>query len=467
MTTTYQIEGTMSAADKADLVELLKTLEQKLTRNLLKNMYYDMKNTLKDMGVAIPPELTSFASVVGWPKKAVDALANRSIFEGFVCDDEEIGKEVATVLEQNRFDMLCRQGTRSELIHSCAFFTISKGDTAKGEPAVIVSAYSAENAAGIWDHRQKRLKAGLTVIARDKKNSSKPSQIYFRTDTHVYELKSSGGRWTVVDTVKHSMGRPPMEVFAYDPTIDRPFGRSRINRSVMDIADAAMRASLRAELAAEFFTTPQKYILGIQSDAFDKKSPLEAYIGHILAIGSNEDGEMPKVGQFDPMSMGPHTEYMKTLATRFAGETSLPVSSLGVVQDNPASAEAIYASKEELVIEAQNLNSSNAAALKNICYMVLAQLQGKSFNEIVKQYGRTIRPKFKSPAMPSIVSQSDAIVKQVAAMPWLAETRIVLEELGYSESQIVQMLEEKRRSNARVALLGSLSTSEVVEENEL
>jgi hypothetical protein len=38
---------------------------------------------------------------------------------------------------------------------------------------------------------------------------------------------------------------------------------------------------------------------------------------------------------------------LRQLAAQFAGETGVPLNSLGVVQDNPSSAEAIYATRRK------------------------------------------------------------------------------------------------------------------------
>lgn len=462
----YQIEG-LNEELSLELQTLLEVLETKTERNRLKVQYYDMKNRLRDMGVSIPPQLTRFQSVVGWAKKAVDALANRSIFEGFIHEDEEADSQIRAILEQNRFDLLVKQATRSELINSCAFITVSKGDTTSHEPEIIISTYSAENASGIWDFRRKRLKAGMTVVGRGKVGSSEnePVRIYYYTDNAVYDLARFGSAFKVVGYYEHKMGRPLIEVLANDATIDRPFGRSRINRSVMSLADSAMRAALRAEVASEFYTAPQRWIMGVDDDIFRDKDRFEAYMGTFFAITSNEDGEAPKTGQYDAMSMQPHVDYLRSLAVRFAGETSLPISSLGVVQDNPPSAEAIYASKEDLIIEAQNLNHSNTPSLKNICLMILAILRDTSIYEVMRTDASAISVKFKSPAMPSIVSQSDAMVKQVAAIPWLAETRVALEELGYSEEQIGRMLSEKRRATG-IMTIRELAKADADADNE-
>ena len=78
---------------------------------------------------------------------------------------------------------------------------------------------------------------------------------------------------------------------------------------------------------------------------------------------------------------------------------------------------------------------------------------------------RTLATRWGDPAHPSIVSQSDAIVKQVAAMPWLASSPVILEELGYSSSQIARLMSDKRRAEAS-GLLERLQSSRPAQTSE-
>ena len=61
----------------------------------------------------------------------------------------------------------------------------------------------------------------------------------------------------------------------------------------------------------------------------------------------------------------------------------------------------------------------------------------------------SLQARFRNPSMPSVVSQSDAMVKQISAIPWLADTEVALEELGYDESQITRLMDAKRRGEGR------------------
>lgn len=443
--TITSVDG-LPEAETDMLSELIDVWQDKYSRNSLKVDYYNSKNRLKDLGISIPPPLQQVETVVGWPAKAVDALAVRSRFDGYTFPDGE-DHGLTDILQRNNFRKLYAKAVLDELITSCSFLTVSAGG--EGEPGAIISAYTSLQAAAVWDMRKKRIKYGLTVVDIEKKEPSGeaiPVWVNLYTDDSVWEIKNTESGWTSRRNT-HSLGRPMMEPLAYRSTLERPFGRSRISRAVMSITDSAVRCALRSEVAAEFNTAPQKYILGADSDVFGDKSRWEAYIGNWLLLTRDEEGEMPSVGQLSQGSMQQHIEYMRSLAARFSGETAVPVSELGIIHDNPSSAEAIYAAKETLVIEAENLNEDNGEALKNIGMMAIALSQGKSLNDLTDEE-RAIIPRFKNPARPSLVSQADAIVKAVNAFPWMADSRVALEEFGFDEDQVLRLDADKQRALA-------------------
>lgn len=433
-------------AEEQDMLDrLYKVWNGKLARNQLRKKYYRAQNKLNDLGIAIPPNLKTLETALGWPAKAVDMLATRSRFDGFVYKGECEG--IDDVLAENNFKLLYQQAVNSELIHSCAFVTVSRGG--EGDPGVLVSAYSAENAAGEWDSRRKRLKCGFTVVEVDE-DTKMPTWMNLYTDYAVIEMRKEYGVWHA-ERLMHGLGRPLMEALVNRPELDRPMGKSRISRAVMSITDSAIRTALRSEVSAEFFTSPQKYLLGVDDSIFANQSKWEAYIGNILAITKDEEGDVPQFGQLSQMSMQPHTEYMRSLACQFAGETNIPVSSLGIVQDNPSSAEAIRAAENYLIIEAESLNETNGAALRNIGLMVHAIKNGTTIEKLSPEE-LSIQPKFRNPSMPSVASQADAITKQIAVLPWLAETEVALEELGYNEEQRTRLMADKKRLEAQAVL---------------
>lgn len=432
--------------------DLLELYRRKLTRNLLRDRYYLMHQTPRNLGISVPPNLRNLEQVIGWPAKAVDSLANRSQFEGFVCSDEEVASSLAAVVAANGLRRRYRKAVKSELKHSCAFLAV----TASEEGRPLVGAYPATAAAALWSNRLNRIEAGMVVVDRDntRRGGGEPTRVDLYTDGAVVTIRRApgGSQWTAT-VAEHGMGRCLMEPMSHEATLERPFGSSRISRAVMNITDDAMRASVRSEVSAEFFTSPQKYLLGADKSALGDQSKWDAYIGSLFAVSKDIDGDVPQFGQLAQGSMQPHTDYMRMLAARFSGETDVPISELGVVSDNPSSAEAIYAAKEPLVVDAQNLNADNAEALENVAYMALAVANGTDYaTEARRCLG--VQARFRNPAMPSIVSQADAMTKMISAMPWLAESDVALEEFGFSGDQIQRLRSDRAKATSR-ALVAS------------
>ena len=452
--------------DGADMDLLRSLLDQwaaKVRRNQVRMTYYDGKNRLRDLGISIPPQLKAVETVVGWPAKAVDALAHRIVFDGFVLPgDQEDPYGLSAAFQENEMQMELPQAITSALIHAVAFVSVTHGDVEAGQPEVLVQARSGMYGTGIWDRSTRSLRAALSVAAVS--DAGVPTEmVMYLPDRVGHIVRTFGGRWSAVWR-RNPTGRVLVEPLVYRPDLDRPFGRSRVSRPVMSITDEAVRTVLRTEVSAEFYTAPQRYALGLEEEAFGEDGPgWVSVLGRMFTVGRDEEGQVPTVGQFPQQSMQPHNDHLRMIASRFSGETSIPLGSLGVVQDNPSSAEAIYAAKEDLVIEAQDAGTAFGARLKRIGQNVVMLRDGLA--EVPSEL-RRLEANWQNPATPSVVSAADAVVKQVAAVPWLAESPLTLKRLGYTQPEIVQLLADKRRAEQAV-LMREMTAGRGVAERSL
>ena len=258
------------------------------------------------------------------------------------------------------------------------------------------------------------------------------------------------------------------EALPYQAELENPFGKSRITRAVMYYTDSAVRTMLRTEVSAEFYNAPQRYALGADENAFtdDAGNPVPAWqvmLGRLLTLTRDEDGNLPQVGQFPQQSMQPNIEQLRSIAMMFAGETSLPVGSLGIVQDNPESAEAIRARNEELGIEIEHWQRTTLGpAWKRLAQKALAI--GDDSPAALAAY-RTIRPQWGSWAQSSEVSQAQASLARVQAVPRLAETDVELEHMGYTRDEIERIQAQWARASSRsnIAALTSKALADAQE----
>lgn len=460
----------LSGADLDLLRTMIDKWSTKISRHLLRRTYYDGKNRLRDLGISLPPQLKKVETVVGWPAKAVDALAHRIVFDGFVLPgDEEDPYGLTGVFADNDQRVELPQTITASLIHSVSFMSVTQGDLEEGDPEILVQARSGMYATGVWDRRRRALRAALLII--DVAEDGTPTELVMHLPDRIGHLiKRPSGRWTAAWR-RNPVGRVLVEPLKFRPDLDRPLGRSRISRPVMAITDEAVRTVLRTEVSAEFYAAPARAILGADEDPFvdDQGRPIpewQAIIGRIWAISRDEEGNVPTLHEFRQMTMQPHLDHLREIASRFAAESSLPLSSLGIVQDNPASAEAIYAAKEDLVIEAQDAAITFGASLVRTGQNIVQLRDGL---DRVPDDLRTLQAKFANPATPSVVSAADAVVKQVAAVPWLAESSLILERMGYTQAEITRLMADKRRAegnNMLTSLMARVPVAPVARDQQ-
>lgn len=450
----------LTPAEQAALAQLVDLWRVKQPRNRLRQAYLDGVVRPDNLNISVPDDMVDqLGAVIGWPRKVVFGLSDLLIWDGVTSSTGSDNPfEIDDLLASTGFELEIAQTIPSSLTHSVAFLTLRKGVEAAGEPPVIIQGHSADWAAGLWDRVRRRLSYGLTIDDIDDAGRPTRFTLYTADSTYVVEVNAASA-WRIIHAELHGMGAPMMEALPFEPSLDRPLGRSRISRDVMSITQRAMRTVLREELATELFTAPGILLSGVDSDLIDDLRSWDWKLGTIKTISSGEEPEGPKITVLPQQSAQPFTEQMRALATELSGVSSLPVSSLGVIQDNPSSAEALYAAKEELVIKAKNAQRVFDAALNRVYAHAVMMRDG--LDEMTPEL-RSLATRWGDPAHPSIVSQSDAIVKQISALPWLAESPVVLEELGYSGSQIARLMSDKRRAEAS-ALLDRLSAQEPVD----
>ncbi|MCR5236451.1 MAG: phage portal protein [Lachnospiraceae bacterium] len=312
---------------------LKKKLNSKKTWVQTRYDYYELKNLKRDNSPVIPDGLIArYESKLGWCTKAVDSLANRLIFDGFDNDNFDLWE----IFEYNNKDVLFDSAIRSALIGGCCFVYISADE--EGYPRLQV--IDGKNATGNIDPITNLLTEGYAILETDD-HGQIITDAYFDADHTEYSYRNGKD-----ETVRNQTGYPLLVPVIYRPDANRPFGQSRISRDCMDLQDKARFTLTRMEVAAEFYSFPQKYILGTAQDSdFDT---VKATYTSFLEISGDEDGNKPTAGQFAQASLAPLIDQFHTYAKAFAGITGLTTDDLGFISENPSSAESIKAGHGDL-----------------------------------------------------------------------------------------------------------------------
>lgn len=453
----------LTGPEQKALDELVRVYSLHQAGNAEKEKYYEGHVALKDvnLGIALPQGIRNLEVGCSWGQKAVDVLAARSMFDGFVSSGGD-NAVMNRLIADNRLIAEYGKACRDELKYGCAFATLS-ADAAIG---CKIRFHSPATAAALWSGEKGRIACGLAIIdtVPDEHLTGvwQPRVVNLYMDNAVTVLRRRQDGWNV-QRLPHRMGRPLMEPLIWNATSGKPFGRSRLKRSIRTLIDDYIRTVANATIALEFDTTPQKYILGVTDEQYDVliSDKFKSYVGSLLAATSNpETGENPVFGQLAQGSLSPHTEKMRMTATQFAAATGLTVTDVGVVNDaNPTSSDAILAQSQTLVLLAQQLNTGNGDALRTIAQMAQAILRNVPPGALTEEE-RNVMPHFKNPAMPSVAVTADAAIKIATAREEFASTDTFLEMIGFDQADIRRIRAQEQRVRGQKTLL------EVEDEDE-
>lgn len=375
-----------------------------------------------------------------WCKKAVDSLAACSIFDCYTFIGDERPDGFDQVMGENNIYDLYEEMKSLEVMQGCAFITVTPGFD--DESNVIINGYDAEHACALWDVRNRRIKCGAVIVDVSDKDKNKPTAVNFYTDTDIIEMRVVGGKWQA-ERHPHYVGRPLMEVLRFDSDLNHPIGNSHITDAIIELEDKANHEVAMAVLQSELYTAPTRWVMGAPDDIFEN-GRWEAYIGSIFALPKDQDGDKPVTGQYSQGTMDPHISLIRQLASAFAAETLIPISSLLYTEANPASAEAISAHKDELIQKANEMNRRNGVALRNVGLLAVSLMQKKPFNELGDDV-KTMAVKWQNPAHPSPSQLADMATKLASVSPTFPMSRVFWELNGFDEVTVNRIMDDTRR----------------------
>lgn len=432
---------------------LAKKLKDRSRRNQMRSDLYDGKNAVRQVGSVIPPQYYKLALALGWAAKGVDGLARRCNLDGFVWTGGDLGSlGLQELVDSNYLMSELAQARVDSLIHGVSFLVTTKGDTDDDEPPVLVHSRDALNATGEWNKRRRRLDNLLSVTSRE---GTRITGFVLYLDGETVNADLVDGKWKV-DRSEHMWG-VPAEPLVYRPRGSRRMGRSRITRAAISHQHAALRALVRLEGHMDIYSIPQLWLLGASDAIFknadgSQKASWQVALGRVFGVPDDDDATNPRadVKQIAASSPEPHLAQLNALAKLEAREFDLPDSDFALTDlANPTSADSYNASRENLIAEAEGAMDDWSVAIRKTVARALAIQNDES---TVPAEWAGIDTKWRSPIYLSRAAQADAGAKQLAVVPWLAETEVGLELLGLDEQQIRRALDEKRRLSGSAVL---------------
>lgn len=409
---------------------LLRTLAVYEPQIANKYAYYDADHDTRDFGISTPRKMLHHRPGIGWASRAVNTLSDRVVFDGFARDTFGVNN----YFTQINANSVIAQGKHDAFIGGCAFVAVA--DNPNDDPAhpKILIPFTAEEATGEIDQTTGLLRTGLAVTRWEKPQPSQymlnkrlrfaPADFIVFTPqfTAVFESRA------LVALVDNPTGRTLLTPLTHRASAKQPLGKSRITKTARRIIQEVGRQKRREEIAEEFYSYPQRYMLGVAEGA-KKDNSLDSSIGKVWVVNKDEDGDSPTVGQLAQMSIDQFETAKKDKARDFCAETALTLRNLGYETGNPSSAESLEAMSDDLRLEAVNSQEELGAQIKNIAITLRMAIDGTNevpdaMNDLVPAW----KPLFKF----DVGAAGDALFKLQQAMPELIGTIAGYRMLGVS-----------------------------------
>ena len=422
--------------------KMMKTLEMVKLSNAKKEKYYEAKVRLKDLGIGLPPGMKKLNASVDWPRVIIDTIADRIEVKGITHSDVALNEWIQALMNEQNIINEIDFAIKDSMIYGVGFLMVHSGDVEAGESDVLLSSESPSMMTAEWDSRTGKITSALRLIPGKESYEMHDGYILMTEDATITYDKH--GEIAHVDN--HGLGVVPVVRIVNAARSSAVWGKSDITPSIMYLTDAAIRTTVGMEVSREFFSSPQRWILGADESLFTDEDgnqipAWESFIGRYLAIDRDEDGNMPQIGTFAASSPEPYLAILDTLAQQCASAGSIPDSYLGQnKQSIPSSADAIRVRENSFV-------SKINAKLPNITTSI-QEVFDIIFNFVGIPVEEPVNVSMASPQTPTPASTADMLVKLIQIGAFSATGDFVYESLGLSPAQIAQSRAEVAKAQA-------------------
>lgn len=421
------------------LVRLSNQMEAASAHYQKLDRYVDGKQHLRQLGLAIPPELERFTVIVNWPRVVAESRVDRLDLKGFrVGDNLELADETW---------QLWRSVGMDEDQTSYLDFEVYGRSYKVVEPNGNGPLIENVSPIDIIAHRNPITGSIDAALRRYRDGDSEDymSAVAWRLYLPSMTLTVSPS-WQVISVERNPIGVVPVVPAYRNPRTTIPLHRAwpRIRGTsaladVIDLTDACARDLTNAQVAQETHAVPQRGVLGATKGDFvgDDGKPLttwEAYFGRIWALKNAN----AKTFEFSSSSMENFERMVNLYARLASGVTGLPPNYFGLAADDAASADAIRSREAKLVKSIERDQRTLGRQAVETCRIVAGLVSGQSamaaFNDADALW--------YDAGTPTVAQRADAVTKlyatsDTAGRP-LMPREMAWEELGWGPEKIAR-----------------------------
>lgn len=307
--------------------------------------YYEGQQRLDQLGLAVPPELRRFETLVNWPRTGVDEVERRLDVKTQIMPGEETSSEVLREgWAANNLDSESPLLHKETMIVGRGFVTVGTNPDDAEHPLVTVE--PSKQMVAVVEARRRRM---LGLLRSYKEWDGSRRRTLYLPDTTIW-LEGGPSGWEIVDRDDHNLGRVPAVMFLNRRRPGDWWGVSEM-ADVIPLTDAAARSLTNLQLAQETHSVPTRYIFGVDPKKMVDPTtgdPLPVWEAYYTALMAHANKDI-KAGQFSAADLKNFTETINHYGQLVASVTGLPTRYFVNSTVNPAAEGAIRADESRLV----------------------------------------------------------------------------------------------------------------------
>lgn len=420
------------------LVELLQTLDAPQARICELERYATGKQAMSFLSVDQRTALPKFGRMASnIPRLAVTSLAERLRVTGFT------GADVWTDWLRQDMDQLSTTAHHEALTFGAGYVIVWGRN---GSPLV-----SVESAKQVAVTRDPGTREVVSAVKRWRTKETTEAVIYLPDRIERHRANTPGAAtagFNLIETLDNPLGVVPVVQLRNGERLLDDCGASEID-DLIPLVDGLNKLLADMMVSAEYTARPRRWATGIElverPVLDDNGEPvLEAGEPVIETVNPIPEGnramisenDQAKFGQLDAAELTGYENACNVLLGQIMAVSALPAHYVGVMHDNPSSADAIRSAEASLTARAEARQKVFGRSWEQVARLMVAVRDGLNPADV------DVRVQWADPATRSVAQEADAVTKlhQAGLLP----ATYALQKLGYTADEIAAIRAARR-----------------------
>lgn len=415
------------SADEINLLQKLRSraTKQRRTDELLLR-YYQGRQRVEQLGMAIPPEMRRFLVITNWCRTVVDTINDRQQVRWLILPGEETADpQLRAIWDANNLSAHVSMFNADRMIFGRAFMSVGTNEDDDDLPLIRVE--SPRQMAAIIDTRRERITAAARFYRSEGAGTSADRATLYLPNVTIQVERGQDGKWIEVDRDEHDLGAVPIVMHLNRRMSGEWVGESQMS-DMIPLVDSAARSLTNLQFAQEAHGVPSIWATGVAKGDFvdEQGKPIpqfEAYFDAIKILTSDK----AKWGQFTQADLKNFETALTTYRTEASTLTGFPGRYFGLTTTNPPAEGAIRADEANLIRSVEAQNEQVGMSLGWVGALAMRFATGEWVT------GNRVRVEWYDPATPTVAQRMDAVTKAVAS--GILSREGAWDELGWSEAR--------------------------------